>query len=198
MSDGILLGPLVLFAAAMCLTPGPNVVMVVASSVNFGFRRAVPHMLGISIGFGLMTVAIGVGLAGLFEAQPALHAAIRYLGAAYLLYLAWRIAGSAAALPARTEKPIGFLEAVLFQWLNPKGWATAVGAFATYTAVGADTLKQTSVVAAVLAAACCLSVVLWAAFGARMSGFLATPKMRSAFNWSMAGLLVLSLIPVFW
>lgn len=198
MSDGIMFGPLVLFAAAMCLTPGPNVVMVVASSVNFGFRGAVPHILGISLGFGLMAAAIGLGLAGLFEAVPTLHGAVRYLGAAYLLYLAWRIAWSTAAVPAGEKRPIGFLEAVLFQWLNPKGWATAVGAFATYTAVDDDTWRQTSIVAAVLAAACSLSVVLWAAFGASMSGYFATPWMRSAFNWSMAGLLVLSLIPVFW
>ena len=198
MTDGVMLGPLVLFAAAMCLTPGPNVVLVVASSVNFGFRGAVPHILGISIGFGLMAAAIGLGLAGLFEAEPALHGAVRYFGAAYLLYLAWRIAWSTATVSDREARPIGFLEAVLFQWLNPKGWATAVGAFATYTPVGADTWRQTSVVTAVLAVACSASVVLWAAFGAGMSRFLATPRIRSAFNWSMAGLLVLSLVPVFW
>ena len=139
-----MMGPLVLFAAAMCLTPGPNVIMVMASAVNFGFRRAVPHILGISVGFGLMVVAIGLGLAGLFEAEPALHAAVKYLGAGYLLYLAWRIARSRpAAASDERAKPIGFAEAALFQWLNPKGWATAIGAFVTYTAVGGETWKQT-------------------------------------------------------
>ena len=193
-----MMGPLVLFAAAMCLTPGPNVIMVMASAVNFGFRRAVPHILGISVGFGLMVVAIGLGLAGLFEAEPALHAAVKYLGAGYLLYLAWRIARSRpAAASDERAKPIGFAEAALFQWLNPKGWATAIGAFVTYTAVGGETWKQTSIVAAVLATACCLSVVLWAAFGAGLSRLLATAKVRAVFNWSMAALLVLSLVPVF-
>src|ERR1700736_3802819 len=118
-----LLGPLVLFAAAMCLTPGPNVIMVTASAANFGFRRAIPHMLGITLGFGLMVMAVGFGLAGLFHAEPRLHELLKYAGAAYLLYLAWRIAQAEAAGtdPARA-KPINFVEAVLFQCINPKGW----------------------------------------------------------------------------
>src|SRR5262245_29344466 len=116
MGEGILLGPLVLFASVMSLTPGPNVVMVTASAANFGFRRVVPHMLGITLGFGLLVMAVGLGLAGLFQAEPRLHTALKYAGGAYLLYLAWRIAratGSGAA--AARAKPIGFLEATLFQ-----------------------------------------------------------------------------------
>ena len=87
-----LLGPLVLFAMAMCLTPGPNVAMVTASAANFGFRRAIPHMLGITLGFAVMVMAVGLGLAGLLLAEPRLHRPLKYAGAAYLLYLAWRIA----------------------------------------------------------------------------------------------------------
>jgi threonine/homoserine/homoserine lactone efflux protein len=77
-----LLGPLVLFAAAMCLTPGPNVIMITTSAANFGFRRALPHMLGITLGFGFMVMAIGFGLAGLFRAEPRLHSLLKYAGAA--------------------------------------------------------------------------------------------------------------------
>lgn len=194
-----LLGPLVLFAAAMCLTPGPNVVMVTASAANFGFRRAIPHMLGITLGFGFMVMAVGFGLAGLLHAEPRLHTLLKYAGAAYLLYLAWRIAQADAASSDSTRaKPINFVEAVLFQWINPKGWMTAVGALAAYTTVGGDVLLQISVITGVLAGACFLSVVLWGVFGAAIAGFLGHPRARKAFNWSMAGLLVLSLIPVFW
>ena len=92
-----LLGPLVLFAAAMCLTPGPNVVMITATAVNFGFRRSIPQMLGVTLGFGFMVMAAGFGLAGLFQAEPRLHAVLKYAGAIYLLYLAWRIANADAA-----------------------------------------------------------------------------------------------------
>ncbi|MBI2739384.1 MAG: LysE family translocator [Rhodospirillales bacterium] len=192
-----MLGPLVLFSVAMTLTPGPNVVLVTASAANFGFRRTVPQMLGITFGFGSMVMATGLGLAGLVHAEPRLHLAVKYAGALYLLYLAWRIARADAASASARAKPIGFLEATLFTWMNPKAWISALGAVAAYSTVGDDVLWQTSVIAGVLAAACLASVAIWAGFGSAIGRYLAAPRMRKAFNWSMAGLLVLSLIPVF-
>src|SRR5260370_18223055 len=110
-----LMGPLVLFAAAMCLTPGPNVVMVTASAANFGFRRAIPHILGITFGFGFMVLAVGFGLAGLLQAEPRLHTALKYARPTYLLYLASRIAQADAAGGGRTRpKPIDFIAAGIF------------------------------------------------------------------------------------
>jgi threonine/homoserine/homoserine lactone efflux protein len=199
MSEGVLLGPLVLFATVMSLTPGPNVVMVTASAANFGFRRVVPHMLGITLGFGLLVMAVGLGLAGLFQAEPRLHLGLKYAGAAYLLYLAWRIAHADARGGENTRaKPIGFIEAVLFQLINPKGWVFAIGALAAFTTVDGDLVWQTSVIAGVNAATCFLSVVTWAGFGTIIGRYLGNPRNRLIFNWSMAGLLVLSLLPVFW
>lgn len=199
MGEGFMWGPLILFAAAMCLTPGPNVVMVTASAANFGFRRVIPHMFGITLSFGIMIVGVGLGLASLVRAAPEIHVVLRYAGAAYLLYLAWRIAraegGGAAATRA---KPIGFVEAALFQWLNPKGWVSALGAVAAYTTVGGNVVWETAAIAAILAIWCLISVMLWAGFGAMIGRFLHKPQIRRAFNWSMAGLLVLSLLPVFW
>jgi threonine/homoserine/homoserine lactone efflux protein len=193
-----LLGPLILFAVVMTLTPGPNVVLVTASAANFGFRRTLPQMLGITVGFGTMVMAVGLGLAGIVHAEPRLHAALKYAGAAYLLYLAWRIARADAAGASARARPIGFVEAVLFTWMNPKAWVSALGAVAAYSSVGGDVVWQTSVIAGVLAAACLGSVAVWAGFGAVIGRLLRNPRARLAFNWSMAGLLVLSLIPVLW
>jgi threonine/homoserine/homoserine lactone efflux protein len=193
-----LLGPLALFAAAMTLTPGPNVVLVTASGVNFGFRRTVPQMTGITLGFGAMAVAAGLGLAGLVHAEPRVHTVLKYAGAIYFLYLAWRIARADAGSAAGRAKPIGLIEAALFTWMNPKAWVSVLGAVAAYTTVGGDVLRETLVIACVLAAFCLLSCVIWAGFGTAIGRYIAKSRARMAFNWSMAGLLVLSLIPVFW
>jgi threonine/homoserine/homoserine lactone efflux protein len=186
-----------LFAAVMTLTPGPNVVLVTASGANFGFRRTIPQMLGITFGFGSMAVAAGFGLAGLVHAEPRLHAMLKYAGAVYFLYLAWRIAQADAAggASART-KPIGFLEATLFTWMNPKAWVSVFGALAAYTTAGGHVAWETSAIATVLAAFCLMSCVIWAGFGTIIGRFIVEPRACIAFNWSMASLLVLSLIPV--
>lgn len=191
------LGPLLLFAAVVTLTPGPNVVLVTASAANFGFRRTLPQMLGITLGFGSMNVAAGLGLAGLLHAEPRLHTLLKHAGAAYLVYLAWRIARADAGRGiAGRGKPIGFVQAALFTWMNPKAWVSGLGAVAAYTSGSADVLRETAVIAGVLAGACLASVMLWAGFGTMLGRFLADPRARLAFNWSMAGLLVLSVIPV--
>jgi threonine/homoserine/homoserine lactone efflux protein len=194
-----MIGPLLLFSAAMCLTPGPNTIMVTASAANYGFRRAIPHMLGIALGFGILVMTAGLGLAGLVHAEPRLHTVLKFAGAAYLLYLAWCIARAGAGSNAATgAKPIGFVRAALFQWVNPKGWVAALGALAAFTTVGGNVLSETLVIAAVLAAVSLIAVVVWAGFGAMIGRCLSNPRVRIAFNGSMAALLVLSLIPVFW
>jgi threonine/homoserine/homoserine lactone efflux protein len=192
-----MLGPLILFAAVMSLTPGPNVVMATASAANFGFRRTIPQMVGVTVGFGVLVMAVGLGLASLFRAQPRLHGVLKFAGGAYLLYLAWRIARAELGSSTTRAKPIGLIEAALFQWINPKGWVFAVGAVATYTTVGGNAVLETSIIAAVNAVACLLSLVIWAALGVAMGRLLGNTRARRAFNWSMAALLVISLIPVF-
>jgi threonine/homoserine/homoserine lactone efflux protein len=198
MAEGFQWGPLVLFAAVMTFTPGPNVVLVTASSANFGFRRTVRQMLGITLGFGSMVLAAGFGLAGMVHAEPRAHAMLKYMATVYFLYLAWRIAGADARSTgtATRARPIGFLEAALFTWMNPKAWVSALGALAAYSTVGGDVPSQTSVIAGVLAAFCLLSCAVWAGFGTLIGRLIAEPRARMLFNWSMAGLLVLSLIPV--
>jgi len=192
------MGSLVLFAAAMTLTPGPNVVLVTASAANFGFRRTIPQMLGITLAFGVMIMAAGLGLAGLVHTEPRLHAILKYAGGVYLLYLAWRIARADVARGTPSSaKPIGFVAAALFTWLNPKAWVSTLGALAAFTTVDGDLLFESLVIASVLALACLISVAIWAGFGAAIGRHLSHPRTRLAFNGAMAGLLVLSLVPVF-
>jgi threonine/homoserine/homoserine lactone efflux protein len=194
-----LIGPLILFAVAMALTPGPNNIMVTASAANFGFRRVVPHMLGVTLGFVVMLLAVGLGLGGLFQAEPRLHHAMKYLGAAYLLYLAWRIAnagdgGNGAGRP----RPISFFEAALFQWINPKAWIIALGALTAYTTVGGAMTREVALIAFVFALVTFPSLAVWAWFGTALGRWLGRPGARAAFNWTMAAFLALSLAPVFW
>jgi threonine/homoserine/homoserine lactone efflux protein len=123
-----------LFAISTSITPGPNTLMLLASGVNFGFRRTLPHMLGIAVGFPAMIMAIGLGLGGLFEAYPRSHVILKYVGMAYLLWLAWKVATAERAEDAAYEsKPFGFFQAAAFQWVNPKAWTVSVSAIATYT-----------------------------------------------------------------
>ena len=124
-----LLSAFVLFAFVSSITPGPNNTMLLASGVNFGFRRSMPHALGISIGFMLLVICVGLGLGEVFKLFPWAYTLLRYVGAAYLLYLAWKIAnaGGMSDNPDEHGKPMTFLGAAAFQWVNPKAWIMALG-----------------------------------------------------------------------
>ncbi|MEQ8816993.1 MAG: LysE family translocator [Thalassobaculum sp.] len=193
-----LFASIVTFAVSMSISPGPNNLMVTASGANFGFRRTIPHMLGISFGFPVMLLAIGLGLGQALAAWPQVHAVLRYVAAAYLLYLAWRIAtaGGPGEAVAR-GRPFTFLQAAAFQWVNPKAWVIALSAVATYTAPDGSALAQILLIGAVFVVAAFLSLAVWAAFGTLIAGVLRSPRALRAFNLCMAGLLVLSLVPVF-
>lgn len=193
-----LLVALIAFAFVTSVTPGPNNMMLLASGVNFGVRRSVPHMLGISLGFMLLVVAVGLGLGQLFERVPLLFSALRYLGAAYMLYLAWKIAGSAAPKARADErgKPFTFIQAAAFQWVNPKAWIMAIGAITTY-APQENFVVNVLLIAALFALINCPSVGLWTVAGSLLRRWLERPRILRAFNLGMALLLVASLYPIF-
>ena len=188
---------LVVFAFVSSVTPGPNNLMLLASGVNFGFRRTVPHMAGIGFGFWLLLMAVGLGLGTMLSAFPALHLALKVAGGAYLLYLAWRIAMS-RSLAEKSEggaRPMTFIEAAAFQWVNPKAWVMAVTAMAVYTNPQAPFLSMLLVTAA-FAAVNLPSVSVWAGFGMGLRGFLADPVRLKWFNIAMGVLLAATLIPM--
>jgi len=203
-STDLLLG-LILFAFVSSITPGPNNLMLLASGVNFGFRRTIPHMLGIAGGFTVMTLVIGLGLAGLFIAWPPARVLLKLASVGYLLWLAWRIANAAPPAkqaPLSTQRPpskqagtpFSMLQAAGFQWVNPKAWTMALTANTLY-APSAD-LASVLLVAGVFGAINLPSVSSWAAMGTMLRGFLRDPKRLRVFNVVMAGLLVATLWPV--
>jgi threonine/homoserine/homoserine lactone efflux protein len=192
-----ILAALVGYSLVTSITPGPNNFMLLASGVNFGFVRSIPHALGISVGFFALLIAIGFGLGALLTAFPVLEMILKVLGGAYLLYLAWRIAmarsmGENGDVSAR---PMTFLEAAAFQWVNPKAWIMAIGAMAVYTDVRSPFLSVV-VVAIVFAVVNLPSVSVWAGFGVALREMLLDPTRLKWFNISMGVLLALSLWPL--
>ncbi len=186
------------FAFVTSVTPGPNNMMLLASGVNFGLRRSLPHMFGISLGFMLLVASVGLGLGQLFEQVPLLYNVLRYLGAAYLLYLAWKIANSGApdSQSNTAGKPFSFLQAAAFQWVNPKAWIMAIGAITTYTPQE-NFVVNVLLIAALFALVNCPSVGLWTVAGSLLRNWLSNARALRIFNISMAVLLVASLYPIF-
>lgn len=188
---------LLAFAFATSVTPGPNVIMVAASAANHGVRATVPHMAGITIGFPVMIILVGLGLAGPFAASPELHAVLKWIGAAWLAWLAWKIARGGAPGEGVRKPPLGFVGAAAFQWVNPKAWLLALAAIPAFTRPGGDVLLETLVIAAAFLAVSPLSVGFWAVVGAGTGRILRSPAHLRVFNVTMALLLVLSLVPAF-
>jgi threonine/homoserine/homoserine lactone efflux protein len=196
MSLDLLFG-LFIFAAATSVTPGPNNLMLMTSGVNFGLRRTIPHMLGIELGFGLLLLAVGMGLGALLHSMPGLQLAMKVASAAYLLWLAWKIAFSkASADPAPSaEKPITFGQAALFQVVNPKAWAMALVAMGAYVSAEAPVLSMLAVVAAFLIVGI-PTAVIWTGFGMGLRNLLSDPKRLRIFNLVMGFALVATLWPL--
>jgi threonine/homoserine/homoserine lactone efflux protein len=187
------------FLASMGLTPGPNNILVATSGVNFGFRATLPHILGVTFGYPAMLLIVGLGLAKVFIAMPQIHVVLKYICIVYLLYLAWRIATAAAVGEGRKiAKPLSFWQAAGFQWVNGKGWVVALSAVTTYTVVNSTLSLQIVALSAIALLITLGSVCTWTFFGAVLRQYLHTERRRLLFNYSMAALLVASIIPVFW
>ena len=193
-----LLTAFVLFALVMCFTPGPNNIMLLSSAVTYGFRRTLPHITGITIGFAFMVGAVGLGLGTVFVAYPVLESILKYAGAAYLIYLAAAIAMSGPAKQGQDNQrgPMTFWGAAVFQWVNVKGWVMVIGTITAYAAIASFPLNiaiQTGVTLVMGAA----STVTWALFGTALRPLLSSERTVRIFNVVMAVLLLASLYPVF-
>ena len=191
-----LLVALIVFAFASSITPGPNNMMLMASGANFGFQRTLPHMLGVAIGFTLMVFLVGIGLMQLFDVYPMSRDILRVFSVIYMVYLAYKI--STAAPPehqTNTEsKPFTFMQAVLFQWVNPKAWTMALTAISVYSPSRA--IEAITVVALVFGMVNLPTISVWVALGQQLRRILTSTYRLRTFNITMAVLLLGSLYPV--
>lgn len=188
---------LVVFAFVMAMTPGPNNIMLTASGVNFGFARTVPHMSGVTIGFLVMVAACAAGLGLVFTTVPVLQLVLKVAGAAYMLWLAWKVAN---AKPADGEaetagEPLTFLEAAAFQWVNPKGVLAALSGIALFMRPD-HALTDFTIMATVYGVATLASVTVWTGFGVALRKLLGNPRHARIFNVAMGLLLVASIVPM--
>ena len=190
-----LLLPLVLFAFATSVTPGPNNLMLMASGANFGVRATLPHMLGVGLGFVFLCLCTGLGLVQVFDRWPLARHALTVAAAVYLVWLAWKF-GTAAPVAegAARGKPMTFLAAAAFQWVNPKAWAMAITAVTVYA--GDRSAGAVALVAAIFGLVNVPSVALWVVAGREVRRLLTSPRRLRAFNWTMAALILATLWPI--
>ena len=186
-----------IFSLVMGFTPGPNNIMLAASGARFGIRRTLPHMLGVSFGFPVMMLLVGLGLATLLLHLPALQLVLKIVASLYLLWLAFQIARSSSHDGGKAGKPMSFFGAALFQWINVKAWLYAVGAISAYTSgQGRQLYLQVLIISLLSIFVSLLTSGTWMVFGAGIRRWLRTPRTERAFNLGMALSLVATTVPI--
>ena len=192
-----LISSFIVFCFVSAITPGPNNLMLLASGANFGIRKTLPHMFGIVLGFSFMIIVIGFGLAQVFDIFPALYTILKCIAVIYLLYLSYKIAATNSKIISEKSisTPITFLQAVIFQWVNPKAWTMALAAVAVYTPQPI-TNSHIIFVSLVFGIIILMSINVWLLLGVQIRHFLTTAARLRTFNFAMAFLLILSLYPI--
>jgi threonine/homoserine/homoserine lactone efflux protein len=181
--------PCATYAFVMSITPGPNNVMLTAAGANFGLRRTVPHILGVSCGVGIQVAAVCAGLGVLFTRWPQLHSALKWVGAAYLLYLGWQLLRASGPGNASAGKPITFAEAATFQFVNPKAWIISLTAATLFLPPQLGPILASAFVTSIIALVNLPCITVWAIFGSSLGPALRRPVAHRTFNWVMAAAL---------
>jgi threonine/homoserine/homoserine lactone efflux protein len=184
------------FAIVMYVTPGPNNVMLASSGANHGIRASVPHMVGIAVGFSPMLIAVSAGLGGVLQMWPPLLPAMRWIGAAWLLLLAWKIATAPLPGTIAPARVLGFWGAAAFQWINPKAWLITLAAASEFTSPDQPVAWQSIRLGLVFFVVGLPCTLVWVLLGCGAARLLRAPGQVRGFNIAMAVLLVASLVPV--
>jgi len=190
-----LLMALITFCFVSSITPGPNNLMLLSSGLNFGLRRSLNHLFGVSFGFGIMVLLVGIGVGKLFVLLPMSYEILKWLSVIYLTYLAYKIANNHISDQGScSAQPFTFKQACLFQWVNPKAWTMAISVNAIYASD--QTLSAVLTVTSIFILVNFPSICCWLVMGRQMKRFIESPIKVKLFNWLMAGLLICSIIPM--
>ncbi|TXT41204.1 MAG: hypothetical protein FD135_535 [Comamonadaceae bacterium] len=182
--------PVISYCLVMTTTPGPNNVMLASSGAQFGFRSALPQILGQNSGVAVQTYATCLGLGSLFVAYPVLHQVLRVAGALYLVFLAWKLSGSALG-QARASQPLSFTQAALFQAINPKTWVKSITLATVFMPAGLSAPMGALLVTVIGLLIGLPSASMWALFGVAIRRLLTDPRKQRFFNLSMGAVLLL-------
>jgi threonine/homoserine/homoserine lactone efflux protein len=192
---------LVTFAAVTSVTPGPNNLMILASSAAFGWRRTLPHLAGIALGFGVMLGAVVLGLGAVLERVPQALVVLRWIGAAWLFWLAWQLArpalkrvasASGPRDPQARPRPMTAVEAALFQWVNPKAWSMAAGASAAFSGIADGTLERATVMVLTFLVVGPICLGLWMIAGQSLKSVLSDETLARPITLGMAALVAIT------
>ncbi|MEM7470351.1 MAG: LysE family translocator [Pseudomonadota bacterium] len=193
----MMLDPLYFFVFAGLFSPGPNVILLTASGARFGIKSTLPHILGVAFGVGITSGLTGLGIGALLLAQPALTLIFKLIATAWILWMAWALLRSSHGPKAQgKDRPFTFLEAVLFQWVNPKVWAVALAASAAYGA-GLPPMQEAIRLATAFSSLNLFVCFFWTSAGSALTYLLTTPRAWTIFTTLMAAALAASAILVF-
>ncbi|MGC6517689.1 MAG: LysE family translocator [Candidatus Puniceispirillaceae bacterium] len=194
--DNATIVSLALFSTVAAFTPGPNNLMLAASGVNYGFQRTIPHITGVTVGFMLLVLAAGLGLSSVFALMPQLYGIMRLLSFCFLFYIAYKIAMAGPIEDSQSTKPLSFGTAFAFQWVNPKGVTVTLSTITAYTGSSHSPYFDLSVIMVIFTATTIGSTIAWTMAGQMIGRTLKQPRARRIFNFLMAALLIISLLPV--
>ncbi len=185
------------FALASVLTPGPNNIMLLSSGLTFGYRRTIPHALGVNFGFPVMVVCVGLGIGKVFEIFPFIYSVLKVVGISYLLWMAWHIANTKGSPDTKNKKgkPFTFFQAALFQWVNPKAWVTAITSTATFITDQQIAYIQVMIISCIYFLSAIISTNSWSLGGVILKRFIQNERFVQIFNIIMAILIVGSILP---
>ena len=183
-----------LFWFVTAYTPGPNNVVASYSGFNFGIKKTLPHIFGVTFGFTSLVLFLSIGLINVFKLFPIIQIVMRYLGTIFLIYLSYKIAFSGTTNDTKKENPVKFIETFLFQYLNPKGVTVAIIVVSTYVELGENYINYATQIVILAFLFSVTSITLWTFVGKFLRKFATNDKFIKYFNYVMSGLLLLSII----